>query len=104
MDGHPDEARLEPLRHGVTLDDGPTRPAPARLRSPGVVELVLTEGRHRQVRRMLDAVRLPVRALEREAIGSLVLDVPTGAVRTVSDDEVRDLLGWTVRDGDPGQG
>src|SRR5262249_51410113 len=65
------------LRRGVELADGPTRPAEARLVEAGeersVVEVVLTEGRNRQVRRMLTAVGHKVRRLVRVAIGGLEL-------------------------------
>jgi pseudouridine synthase len=83
------EAMLEPLRKGMTLDDGPARPALARVRDSGVVELTLTEGRHHQVKRMLAAVGLPVLKLHREAIGALLLDVDEGTTRELRDDEIR---------------
>lgn len=85
------DAQLEPLRKGITLDDGPARPALARLRSPGVVELTITEGRNHQVKRMLSAVGLPVLKLHREAVGSLVLDVNEGEMRELTQTEVSEL-------------
>lgn len=94
VQGRADDVRLEPLRRGVVLDDGPTRPARAVVRAPDVVELTLTEGRNHQVKRMLAAVGLPVRALHREAVGDLVLDVAEGAVRELSAEEIRGRLGW----------
>ncbi len=90
--GRPSEEALKRLRAGLELDDGPTRPAGARLLGPDRVELVLTEGRHHQVKRMLAAVGHPVRTLHREAVGSVVLDVPMGAWRQLSDSEVIDQL------------
>ena len=86
------EAMLQPLRDGIALDDGPARPATARVREPGLVELTLTEGRNHQAKRMLAAVGLPVLKLHREAIGTLVVDVPEGEMREVSDEEVRKAL------------
>jgi 23S rRNA pseudouridine2605 synthase/16S rRNA pseudouridine516 synthase len=86
------DAMLEPLRKGITLDDGPARPAKARVREKGRVELTLTEGRHHQVKRMLAAVGLPVLALHREAVGGLVLDVPEGTFRELSEGEIREAL------------
>jgi 23S rRNA pseudouridine2605 synthase/16S rRNA pseudouridine516 synthase len=59
------------------------------------VELVLTEGRHHQVKRMLAAVGHPVRALHREAVGSVVLDVPLGAWRRLHAPEVSQGLGFS---------
>jgi 23S rRNA pseudouridine2605 synthase/16S rRNA pseudouridine516 synthase len=92
--GRPSEEALSRLREGLVLEDGPTRPAGARLLAPGRVELVLTEGRHHQVKRMLAAVGHPVQALHREAVGSVVLDVPVGAWRRLSDTEVAEGLGF----------
>jgi 23S rRNA pseudouridine2605 synthase/16S rRNA pseudouridine516 synthase len=86
------DAMLEPLRQGITLDDGPARPAQARVREKGLVELTLTEGRNHQVKRMLAAVGLPVLALHREAVGTLVCDVPEGTFREVSEQEIREAL------------
>lgn len=92
--GTPDEARLEPLRGGVVLDDGPTRPAKVRIRGPDEVELTITEGRNHQVKRMLAAVGLPVRALHREAVGGVSLDVLEGRWRRLTDAEIREGLGF----------
>ncbi len=94
VQGGADDAKLQALRKGMVLDDGPTRPATAVLRGPSLVELTLTEGRHHQVKRMLGAVGLPVRGLHREAVGELVLDIPLGEVRELREDELRDRLGF----------
>jgi 23S rRNA pseudouridine2605 synthase/16S rRNA pseudouridine516 synthase len=101
--GRPSEEALSRLREGLVLDDGPTRPAGARVLAPDRVELVLTEGRHHQVKRMLAAVGHPVRTLHREAVGSVVLDVPVGAWRRLSDTEVTEELGFQ-RDAAAGAG
>jgi pseudouridine synthase len=93
-----DEAKLEPLRRGLQLPDGKARPASARVREDGQVELILTEGRFHQVKRMLGAVGLPVLRLHREALGKLVLDVPEGGFRELTEDEVRDALGYARAD------
>jgi 23S rRNA pseudouridine2457 synthase len=92
VEGMPQPAQLDALRAGVTLNDGPTRPAQAREiappalwpRDPPVryrktvpdawVEIVLREGRNRQVRRMTAAVGLPTLRLVRAAIGDWRLD------------------------------
>ena len=93
-----DEAKLAALRAGVRIDrDGPlTRPARAQLRGDDSVELVLTEGRFHQVKRMLNAVGLPTLALHREAVGALALDVSPGALRVLTDDEVRGALNFSA--------
>jgi len=65
--------RMERLAEGVVLDDGPTAPARARKLSPTQFELVIREGRKRQVRRMTEAVGYKVKRLERVQFGSLRL-------------------------------
>lgn len=97
VSGQVTEAKLARLREGVALDGYTTRPAGARLREPGVVELVLTEGKYHQVKQMLNAVGLPTLALHREAVGELVLDCAEGACRLLSDGEVRALLRYQPR-------
>jgi 23S rRNA pseudouridine2605 synthase len=64
---------IRALREGVVLEDGPTAPAGVRLLASDQIELVIHEGRKRQVRRMCEAVGHRVIALERVAYGPLVL-------------------------------
>jgi pseudouridine synthase len=69
------DEQLERLRRGVELSDGPTRPAVVtRLRDTGRhthLEITITEGRNRQVRRMLEAVDSKVLKLVRTSIGPI---------------------------------
>ncbi len=74
VEGEPDEAALELLRNGIDLDDGRTSPARVRRLGPNRIELILHEGRNRQVRRMLDAVGHPVTHLHRSAYAGLTLE------------------------------
>jgi len=76
--GIPDPEALRALREGIPLDDGvPTRPARVSvlgtLRGSTWLELVLTEGRNRQVRRMAAAVGHEVLELVRVRVGGLEL-------------------------------
>jgi 23S rRNA pseudouridine2605 synthase len=90
--GRPSEEALAALRRGVDLSDGRTRPAEIRVLRSGarsVLDVVLTEGRNRQVRRMLAAVGHKVRRLVRVAIGGLELGaMKAGECRVLTEDEV----------------
>jgi 23S rRNA pseudouridine2605 synthase len=86
------EPALRRLREGVLLDDGRTAPARVRRLAPDRLEIVLHEGRKRQVRRMCEAVGHRVVALERIAFGPLRLgDLPSGGHRRLSEPEVEQL-------------
>jgi len=87
---------LERLRDGIELRDGPTRPAAVtRIREAGgktVFEITITEGRNRQVRRMVEALDAKVLKLVRVAIGPIRIgDLQIGKVRELTPDEVRTL-------------
>jgi 23S rRNA pseudouridine2605 synthase len=90
--GNVGEAALRALRDGVTLDDGVTAPATVRRVSPDVLELIIHEGRNRQVRRMCDAIGHPVIDLERVRFGPLRLaGLASGAHRRLTLAEVEQL-------------
>jgi pseudouridine synthase len=89
---------LASLRSGVTLSDGPTRPAQVtRLRDSGAhtfVEIVISEGRNRQVRRMIEAVGSRVLKLVRTAIGPIRIgSLPIGKFRPLTEAELAMLAG-----------
>jgi 23S rRNA pseudouridine2457 synthase len=92
VEGAPDDAALEPLRHGVDLGDFVTRPAQARCidepaglwpRNPPIryrqaipthwIEIIITEGKNRQVRRMTAKIGYPTLRLIRAAVGEWTL-------------------------------
>jgi len=94
--GVPDEGDLRKLSEGIELDDGMTAPAEARLAkrsgTAAVVELVIREGRKRQVRRMLSAIGHPVNRLERVRFGAIELGtLQRGQVRALTSAEVEAL-------------
>jgi 23S rRNA pseudouridine2605 synthase len=62
---------LRRLRQGVDLEDGRTAPATVGVVAPGVLRIVIHEGRNRQIRRMCDSIGHPVRRLVRTRIGPL---------------------------------
>ncbi|MBV7409421.1 pseudouridine synthase [Maritimibacter sp. DP1N21-5] len=92
IEGDPTNADLDPLRRGLMLKDGPTRPAVVRLidppplweRDPPVrfrksvpdrwIEITITEGRNRQVRRMTAAAGFPTLRLVRWRVGDWTLE------------------------------
>jgi pseudouridine synthase len=92
-----DDEKVEPLRRGMLLEDGPTRPAQVTVRDLHTVEVTVTEGRNHQVKRMLGAVGLPVRALHREAVGGVELDVPEGTFRLLTPAEIAEGLHYGDR-------
>ncbi len=92
------EGDLERLRNGVELSDGPTRPAQVkRIRDSAkytFIELTITEGRNRQVRRMIEAVGGKVLKLVRTAIGPIQIgSLEIGKWRVLADAERAELLG-----------
>ena len=90
--GTPAAGSLRTLRQGVVLDDGVTAPAEVGVLAPGVLRIVVHEGRKRQVRRMCEAVGYPVRRLVRTRIGPVRdTTLKPGAWRHLSTDEVRSL-------------
>ena len=89
---------LQALRNGVELNDGPTRPAVvSRVRDSATatfLEMTITEGRNRQVRRMIEAVGSRVRKLVRVAIGPLRIgDLEIGKWRLLTAGEVKAIIG-----------
>lgn len=97
----PGKRELHRLREGVELEDGPTAPAQVRPVGEREIEIVLREGRNRQVRRMVDAVGNRVVALQRIGFGPLELGrLGEGQARRLSDAEIEELR--AAGSGDPG--
>jgi 23S rRNA pseudouridine2457 synthase len=111
VEGLANDASLEPLRRGLRIQDYRTRPALAKVnaepalpaREPPIrfrrniptswLEITLTEGRNRQVRRMTAALGLPTLRLVRVAIGKLRLDnLQVGTWRDLTAREMGDLI------------
>ncbi|MCZ7588361.1 MAG: rRNA pseudouridine synthase [Gaiella sp.] len=90
--GEPGDDVVSALAQGVELEDGRTAPARVRRLGPSRLELVLHEGRNRQVRRMLEAVGHPVVRLRRARYAGLGPGrLRPGAWRELTRDEVRAL-------------
>lgn len=112
VEGAPDEAALEPLRRGVDLGDFTTKPAQARVidepaglwpRNPPIryrasipttwLEITISEGKNRQVRRMTAKIGFPTLRLVRARIGGWTLDgLQPGQMREVDPAEWQALL------------
>jgi len=99
VSGKPNEKAIERLRAGITipLDDGrrvKTSPAKIRLTEDAVnpwYEVVLIEGRNRQIRRMFLEVGFLIEKIKRVQLGPLTLDVPPGKFRRLSKSEIFQL-------------
>ena len=101
VSGTPDDARLQGLREGVAIErgrpgEGKVRTAPARIRQirPGDnpwYEVVLIEGRNRELRKMFEEIGHHVEKIRRVGYGPLTLDVPPGKMRELDRREVEAL-------------
>jgi 23S rRNA pseudouridine2605 synthase len=93
----PTDKTLARLRAGVFLPDGKTRPCKARVLEAtktgnAWLEITVTEGRNRLVRRMLQAMNHPVSKLRRESFATLsIREMERGEVRPLTSDEIRRL-------------
>jgi len=88
------DADLDALRNGVELRDGPTRPARVTRQRASVFEITITEGRNRQVRRMVEALGAKVLMLVRTAIGPIGIgELEVGKTRELTAQELRMIGG-----------
>ena len=94
--GKVDDRDAARLRKGIVLDDGPAAPAHMSILKSGenvsTVEIVMHQGRKRQVRRMLARLGHPVKVLERLSFGGITAqNLPLGSYRPLTEAEVDDL-------------
>jgi 23S rRNA pseudouridine2605 synthase len=95
-----DDGQLDQLRRGVELKDGMTRPAVVTRRDGAAFELTITEGRNRQIRRMVEAIGAEVVELARIAIGDLRIgELEKGKTRALTEAEVQALDGRVKSEG-----
>jgi 23S rRNA pseudouridine2605 synthase len=86
------EEALDQLRKGIVLNDGPTKPAQVRRLIDSQIEIKITEGRNRQVRRMIEASGTKVLSLQRTAIGPIKIEgLKEGNWRNLTHHETEDL-------------
>ena len=99
ISGKPDEKSLQRLRNGVTiaLEDGRrVKTSPAKIRlvedAPNPwYEVILIEGRNRQIHRMFQSVGFLVEKIKRVQLGPITLDVPPGHHRPLTKSEIHQL-------------
>jgi 23S rRNA pseudouridine2605 synthase len=97
ISGKPDEVALQRLRAGLVIGlkmaSGETSPAKIRLMEMQQIrgEVVLIEGRNRQIRRMFATVGFDVEKIKRVKLGPLVLDIPPGKSRPLTNTEIGQL-------------
>lgn len=89
--------QLDMIRNGIEIDGRMTAPAEARIidKQEGrvVIEIILREGRNRQIRKMCDAIGVETARLKRTAVGSVRLGMlPQGKWRELKEDEVHKLM------------
>ncbi len=94
--GTPDDMDLQKFRRGVVIDGKQTKPAKMQILEKGerqsTVEIIIHEGRNRQVRKMCEAIKHPVAQLKRVATGELTMgDLPKGKYRHLTPKEVKYL-------------
>lgn len=105
VDGNVNDRDLEPLRRGITLDDGPCQPAlcsiigareaaevaPQGIRpGTGAVRITIREGRKNQVKRMLSKIHHPVLRLHRSSFAGITpTDLKRGTWRLLTEEEVQ---------------
>jgi len=86
------DEELDRLRNGIELRDGPTRPAVVTRLTRSEIEITLTEGRNRQVRRMIEALDAKVQRLARIAIGTITVGaLAPGEARPLTREELETL-------------
>ena len=91
------EDQLTAITQGIIIDDRKTAPAQVRVVTKEdnrvVLEIILYEGRNREIRKMCESLGLEVARLKRTAVGSVKLGMlKQGAWRELSEDEVRKLM------------
>jgi 23S rRNA pseudouridine2605 synthase len=103
ISGKPAEGALDQLRHGVMIDRGRrgeregrvmTQPARIRLTRDGEnpwYEVILVEGKNREIRKMFEEVGHHVEKIRRVGFGPLILDIKPGEMRELSEEEVFSL-------------
>ncbi|MHB8809028.1 MAG: pseudouridine synthase [Desulfobulbaceae bacterium] len=99
--GRPEEEQIRQLEKGIILDGRKTWPARIKIlaekKNETTVELIIHEGKKRQVRRMLAAIGHPVKTLKRTAYGGLKLgNLPSGSYRVLTLKELKKIFSGKI--------
>lgn len=91
--GIPNETSINKLRMGIEVDEYKTAPAKVKIvnksRNDAILQIIIHEGRNRQVRKMCEAIGHPVISLKRIAIGDITLgNLPLGQFRDLTKKEI----------------
>lgn len=94
--GIPSKQALQKLQEGIMLEDGMTAPAQVKLMQMedevATIEIIIHEGRNRQVRRMFETIGHPVKKLHRKRVGFLTLkNLKSGTFRHLEPNEIMQL-------------
>lgn len=93
VEGNLDDTAVTKMRQGILIDGRMTRGAKVTQLGSQLVQIVIHEGRNRQVRRICEAAGHPVKTLKRIAIGALKLDLELpGSWRELSAEEIKKIL------------
>ena len=99
--GRPEDEKIRQLEKGIILDGQKTWPARIRIlaskKNETTVELIIHEGKKRQVRRMLAAIGHPVKTLKRTAYGGLKLgNLSAGSYRVLTLEELKKIFSGKI--------
>ena len=84
--------QIENLRNGVDIGDYITEPAKVDVLNKNQIQIIITEGKNRQVRRMLEAVGISLVKLRRTQVGNIILeDVKLGKYRNLTKEEIKSI-------------
>jgi 23S rRNA pseudouridine2605 synthase len=93
-EGEADPKKIEKMKKGVDIGDYVTKPAKVRLMSKNQLEIIISEGKNRQIRKMCEVVGIDVYDLKRTKIGMLELgDLKVGEYRKLKPSEIKLIIG-----------
>lgn len=86
------EESIDDLLRGVNLEDGHARAKRVTKIKDNILDMIIEEGRKRIIKRMISAVGNEVKALQRNRIGNIILDIPIGKYRELTDREIKEYV------------